>query len=678
MSNRSLTSSALFRATRVLAAVSIGLVSTGSYASCLPSDDLTIRAYERRIGTDPASVARELEQRLGSETGIEGLRRAELFATLAESLSVMDRHEEVRKATQEGLALVTDKRSPVYVNLLSVWAANTFDEASVPGAIARVEANHKLQPESSPAEACMLIALGQLEHQSARTDRASVYLTRAYRMSVGEERRTQRAMAADTLSLVLRDVGDFSQALALNQEVIDWDLKRDATFSLATTRFIRAAILREMGEHQSAIAELEASRALSIGMNDEIGVAYDDLLLCQSNIVLSELKLAQAQCNGALRVFEREQSAEAYKQALTGLAHIDLLENRPRSALERLDRVLDRDGRDMVPRRLSQVYELRAQAHEALGQPTRALADFKAHMERFKAASEADRATDAAAIRARFETDREIERNAFLKLELEAKSERLAAQTARLRWMIFAALTSGVVIALLAYLLLANKRKKRMLARLAQQDDLTQLPNRRRTFELASEALDVARQQGQPITIGILDLDHFKRINDSFGHATGDAVLQAFAQVGRRSIRDADVLGRWGGEEFLLVLPNTPLDVALEVVDRFRTSAGDIRGGQFAADLNVTVSAGLATNEGGPSQLEEIIASADAALYDAKEGGRNMVCVAPESYRLASTGVRRVLKDSGFALSTGSFERRDRGSRDPSKNQQSRTETPRR
>ena len=233
------------------------------------------------------------------------------------------------------------------------------------------------------------------------------------------------------------------------------------------------------------------------------------------------------------------------------------------------------------------------------------------------------------------------------------------------------------MIALLAYLLLANKRKKRMLAQLAQQDDLTQLPNRRRTFELASEALDAARQQGEPITIGILDLDHFKRINDGFGHAAGDAVLQEFAEVGRRSIRDADVLGRWGGEEFLLVLPNTPLDVALEVVDRLRMSASNIRGGQHAADLKVRVSAGLATNEGGPSRLEEIIASADAALYDAKEGGRNMVCVAPESYRLASTGVRRVLKD-GFALSTGSFERRADRARTSNTDERSQSETPRR
>lgn len=645
-------------ALRSAAAFAFAFASCASSAACLPSVDPAFQAYERRIGNDPASVAQELEARLAAD-GVEGLPRAQLLATFAESLSVMDRHDEARRATQEGMSLVSDQRSALFLNLLTIWAANTFDEAGVPGAIATVEAARKLQPTGSPAEACTLIALGQLEHQSDRTDRASTYLTRAYRMSAGPQRQSQRAIAADTLSLVMRDVRDFPQALALNQEVIDWDLKRNATFSLATTRFIRAAILREMGEHRTAIAELEASRSLSERMNDQIGMAYDDLLLCQSNIELRELAAAQAQCENARSVFERESSSEALKQALTGLAHLDLLQGRPEAALDRLNRVLDQGGRDVVPRRLVQVYELRAQAHEALGRPEKALADFKAHMERFKAASEADRENDAAAIRARFETDREIERNAFLQRELQVQSERVTAQAERIRWMISAGIASGLVILLLVYLLLANKRKKRMLARLAQQDDLTDLPNRRRTFELASEAFDTARRQGLPITIGILDLDHFKRINDRYGHATGDVVLQAFARVGRASIRDSDVLGRWGGEEFLLVLPNTTLDVALEIVDRLRRSASDIRGGALAEDLRVTLSAGLATNEGNPIHLEEIIASADAALYDAKEGGRDLVCVAPESYRLASTGVRKVLKDSGAAMSTGSFERRD-------------------
>lgn len=623
------------------------LASGTAEAICLPSADAEIRRYERRMGSDPQAVADELQARLATGADKDPLRRAELMSVLAGSLSVMERYDEVRATAERGMALVPDLRSPVYVNLLVSWTANTFDEASVPKALERVEAVRRLQPPGSPAEACLLIALGQLEHQADRTDRASVHLTRAYRMSAGEPRRAQRALAADTLSIVMRDVRDFQQALALNQEVIDWDVQRGATFNLATTRFIRAAILREMGDHKTAIAELEASRVLSLKMNDAVGVAYDDLLLCQSNITLGDLVLARRQCANALRTLEREQSVEPLKQALTGLAQIDLLEHQPAAALQRLNRVLDRDGRDIVPRRLVQIYELRARAHAALGHDAKALADFEQHMQRFKAASEADRATEAAALRAQFETDREVERNAFLERELEIKNERLEAQTARLQWMVIAAFAGICMIGLLTYLLLANKKKKQLLAKLAQLDDLTQLPNRRRTFELASEAFDLARRHCTPLTIGILDLDHFKSINDRFGHAIGDTVLREFARLGRQSLRGSDVLGRWGGEEFLLVLPNTTLDVALEIVERVRLAAASVKGRELDEDVRVTLSAGLATNEGDPAHLEEIIASADAALYDAKEGGRDLICVAPESYNLASTGIRQVLKGTG-------------------------------
>jgi len=191
---------------------------------------------------------------------------------------------------------------------------------------------------------------------------------------------------------------------------------------------------------------------------------------------------------------------------------------------------------------------------------------------------------------------------------------------------------------------ICRKAVKQLLAKLAQQDELTQLPNRRRTFELATEAFDLAGRMGAPLTIGILDLDHFKTINDRFGHAVGDTVLREFARLGRQALRASDVLGRWGGEEFLIVLPNTTLDVALGIVERVRRAAAEIKSRAAGDALRVTVSAGLATNEGDPSHLEEIIASADAALYDAKEGGRDLVCVAPESYNLASTDIRQVLK----------------------------------
>jgi diguanylate cyclase (GGDEF)-like protein len=162
--------------------------------------------------------------------------------------------------------------------------------------------------------------------------------------------------------------------------------------------------------------------------------------------------------------------------------------------------------------------------------------------------------------------------------------------------------------------------------------------------ELATAALEAAATQIRPLTIAILDLDHFKSINDRCGHATGDHVLKEFARVSRGSLRAGDILGRWGGEEFLLILPDTTLDAALASVERLRALALAIQvPGTDNEPLHVTFSAGLATTADGARSLDEIIARADAALYEAKNEGRDLVRIDRESYQTASTGVRRAL-----------------------------------
>jgi diguanylate cyclase (GGDEF)-like protein len=174
---------------------------------------------------------------------------------------------------------------------------------------------------------------------------------------------------------------------------------------------------------------------------------------------------------------------------------------------------------------------------------------------------------------------------------------------------------------------------------------------------VARAAFDLARKQSMPLTIGLIDIDHFKKINDRCGHAVGDAVLREFACVGRSALRENDTLGRWGGEEFLVVLPGITLDVALGVAERLRAAALDMDVPGLAMGMRVTVSSGLATIDGDFATLEEVIAQADAALYEAKNNGRDLVCIAPESYSLSSTAVRRVLKSSGIAMQTGQFPR---------------------
>jgi len=141
----------------------------------------------------------------------------------------------------------------------------------------------------------------------------------------------------------------------------------------------------------------------------------------------------------------------------------------------------------------------------------------------------------------------------------------------------------------------------------------------------------------------ILDLDHFKALNDLCGHATGDFVLKEFARVGREALSSSDILGRWGGEEFLLVMPGSTLEIAQASLERLRTLVFGIHLPTSGAGLRVSLSAGIAISVRHGRSLDEMIARADSALYTAKNEGRDLVRVADESY-LSSTGIRRALR----------------------------------
>jgi diguanylate cyclase (GGDEF)-like protein len=188
-------------------------------------------------------------------------------------------------------------------------------------------------------------------------------------------------------------------------------------------------------------------------------------------------------------------------------------------------------------------------------------------------------------------------------------------------------------------LLIAHLRYRKQLVLLATRDSLTGLPNRGRMAAVATEALETAFATQEPLSVALIDLDHFKALNDLCGHATGDRVLKEFAALATASIRDTDTLGRWGGEEFLLVLPNTTLDTALQMLNLIRQKVAQIE--LEGWDLRVSISAGVATSEQGAFSLDEILARADVALYKAKNSGRDLVCHAEESFQSASTGVRR-------------------------------------
>jgi diguanylate cyclase (GGDEF)-like protein/PAS domain S-box-containing protein len=164
---------------------------------------------------------------------------------------------------------------------------------------------------------------------------------------------------------------------------------------------------------------------------------------------------------------------------------------------------------------------------------------------------------------------------------------------------------------------------------LAHTDMLTGVNNRRYLFELAEHEFDVARRYGQPLSIIMFDLDHFKLINDTFGHALGDQMLQLVTQVTCSQLRDVDLIGRYGGEEFVIVLPVTSAVQAYLLAERIRSGVTALRVENDKGAATVTLSIGIAEmiHEPQDKSVEDVIHRADEAMYAAKQAGRNRTVI---------------------------------------------------
>lgn len=174
------------------------------------------------------------------------------------------------------------------------------------------------------------------------------------------------------------------------------------------------------------------------------------------------------------------------------------------------------------------------------------------------------------------------------------------------------------------------------LARMACTDYLTGLYSRRFFMQRLEEEASRALRHQLPLCVAILDLDHFKLVNDTYGHLTGDAVLSRFAELMLQGKRQSDVVGRYGGEEFCVLLPQTDLETGARVAERFRSQCeGDEHSDSRGVRFKITCSIGVAGLTEGVMQTGKLLQQADEALYRAKALGRNRVCVAhpptPES-----------------------------------------------
>jgi len=274
---------------------------------------------------------------------------------------------------------------------------------------------------------------------------------------------------------------------------------------------------------------------------------------------------------------------------------------------------------------LALLYKAQATSLEAMGHAAAALSDYKQYAELQLKLQGKMRLQQGRLLEYEYEIRRSEFENRRLRIDAASKQQQVHALERVRRWQWLTIVLGALLLALLTSLAWRHGRTSRRLSRQSLIDPLTGVANRAAIEAEAIRAIERAPRAGGAVSLLMLDLDHFKAINDRHGHAAGDRVLCATTDVWQTLLRGRDPLGRIGGEEFVVVCADPTLEQAVVVAERLREATAALRFDDIDPQLRVTVSIGVAQSQRTGDTHEGVLARADAALYRAKQRGRDRV-----------------------------------------------------
>jgi diguanylate cyclase (GGDEF)-like protein len=445
-------------------------------------------------------------------------------------------------------------------------------------------------------------ALGALFDWYSNTGLALEHLIEAMGLldELGERESMLGCMILSNIGAMYYRQGDYQKSLHHYQSSLYGFERLGAGLAVQTVRLNIAESLIKLGQHVTAQEQLEQD-IQNIRMHQELELESFALrTLATAQIAQGMHQIALVTLQNALEIAEKHEWLQERGLAHLGLGKVYFDVGQAEKALMHLEAARTGLLHSSVENQLEVLQHMVA-VKETMGDDRLALALYRewSQMERKYRETHVERHTKSLMLRfemaqAQRQTQEVLSRNRDLEFVI-AEKERLTAE----------------------------------LERLSFQDSLTKLYNRRYLEQHFSEMLKVAEAQGRNVALIVLDIDHFKRVNDQFSHLVGDQVLHQFAQILLQNLRPGDVCVRFGGEEFLVILPDAQLEASNNVSERLRHNIQAYPWQRMHTHLQITTSIGLALSQSNES-AEQLMARADQALYRAKQLGRNQVFIAPE------------------------------------------------
>lgn len=599
---------------RALVAGAAGWVLAAAPASamCSIGSPPIVADLQRQVNADPARALEAINARMARKD-LSKMDRAWLYAAQALAFSTLERNDEEVAAAKAGLALAPNPQDAPHMELLAQLAFGQSDPAALAPLKDRIRAARRFVKPGSIEDICSRGVVGYLSRDPSGLRDVSA----AYRMAVQQGLAQQRALLAIDVADYFMKAGDHEEALSLVAEGERWARENSQTFLTASTAFRTAMIRTAMGEFDKSIKGFDDAYTKSLAIGNRNFAAFAVMSKCQSLISLNKYREAEGACNEADRLFGSDQMARPRLTAYRSRIAYGL--KRYPEAIALATSLIE--GPDSRATNKFAYYQTRAKAYAGLGKYREAYADMRDYADFYRKDMEGKKSRDAATLTTQVEIAREVDRNKALEREVAFEQERATYAFQR---MALLGVAVGALVLALAVFLWTGRRHRRALEKLASLDGLTGIPNRRHATEQGSAALARAADARTPLSLALLDIDYFKRINDAEGHAAGDAALRDIAAILKRMVRRSDIVARWGGEEFLVLLPGLGAAEAEEVVDRIRAEA-------LRLERPLRFSAGIAAAAPGERDLEAIVARADTALYEAKRTGRSRSVIAGEA-----------------------------------------------
>ena len=596
-------------------------------ASCLAEQSNALAPTEQLGFRDPRRGLAAITAALQAAKSSSNIERAALNAIAADASRQLGLSKQTAAYADAGIALLPlGDNSDLAVRLRTVRALVSTNLGGIDAAIVDLSRLAETVKARPLALGCILRDRGWLHFRDGDSDQALDDLLRAYDLLRRNATEEEAMVAASRLSMAQFSVHDYAQALMLVDESILFFRRKHANVRLATALDRRASILTAAGRYDEALVTANEGLRIHVAAEDKVGTGLSQLRLCAVEAARNGFVMATQWCDRAEETLRQTSGMDDndFRTLAALRGKLLLAQGKPREALPQLDRAIAPGGAEPAYD-IAELHAMRVQAYAALGNFQAAYDEQNEYLRRVSAQSQLERVRELARQRAQFENDHERQKVALLEKDSALAAVRLQSQQRATRFAAIAGLAALLTALALAYALLTNRRHRAQLIAQAERDYLTGLLNRRAIVRAGVVALKQAQQKGTTLVLGLIDLDHFKAVNDQHGHAVGDKLLQQFAFTVKATLRDHGVVGRYGGEEFLVVFKDPGMESALVIAQKLREALRSASVTVESGAVHATLSMGLALSSSADVLFDQVARRADTALYCAKTKGRDRV-----------------------------------------------------